>query len=245
LFDHYWSLNYFHFYSDIFTKLFLIADKAAHLKNIPLVVSHKISQTRTFKFFMQFEEVRSFNWYVQQPDEIIATQKATVLQPMPYGAMYWERTKGLVKDYLKPFDPTNKIFINRPAKTGRHIANFEAIRPVLTEEGFRIEEMENKTIEEQIALFSSASIVVSIHGAAMANLVYCDKRCKILEVTPEACVNTHYYWLSKVLGLGGYDCLTGSKMEVKRFFYPKGRFSLDPVKTKTYLRKISQENAQF
>ncbi|HRO42891.1 MAG TPA: glycosyltransferase family 61 protein [Flavipsychrobacter sp.] len=239
LYDHYWSQNYFHFYSDIFTKLCLLNDKASHLKKLSLVVSKKISETRAFKFFTQFPEAASFNWYVQEPDEIIETKKAYLLQPMPYAANNWNWVKQLAQDYLKPYDPTKKIFINRPAATGRHIANFEEIKPILIQEGFEIEEMEGKTIEEQIALFSSASVVASIHGAAMANIVYCDKRCKILEVTADECINSHYYWLTTSLGLSEYDCLTGTKLEVKRFFYPKGRFFLDAEKTRKYLRKIS------
>lgn len=238
IYDHFWSKNYFHFYSDVFTKLHLINTKSTHLKKLPLIVSREISETRTFKFFSTLPVASEFNWYVQDAGEIIRTQKAHILQPMPYATAHWMWVKDLVKDYLKPFDPNKKIFINRPAKTGRYIANFEEIRPVLEEEGFEIAEMENKTIEEQIALLSSAGIVASIHGAAMANILFCDPRTKILEVTAAECVNSHYYWLATALGLQHYDCLTGTKMEVKRFLYPKGRFFLDPQKTREYLKKI-------
>lgn len=238
LFDHYWSLNYFHFYSDVIGKLFLINDKAPQLKNTPLIVSYKLSQTRQFKFFMQFEKIASFNWYIQQSDEIIKTSEAYLLQPMPYEKAYWQKIKEIAKPYLKSFDPDKKIFINRPPSTGRHISNFEKLRRVIIAEGYQIEEMENKTMEEQIALFSSAAIIVSIHGAALANLVYCDPRCKILEVMPQKRINTHYYWLSHVLGLAKYDCLLGDKLKVKRIFYPKGKFYLDAEKTKYYLEKM-------
>lgn len=240
LYDHFWSKNYFHFYSDVFTKLHLINTKATYLKKLPLIVSKEISETRTFRFFSKLPAASEFNWYVQEPGEVIRTQKAHILQPMPYDPAHWMWVKNQVKDLLKPFDPDKKIFINRPAKTGRHIANFEEIRPILEEEGFEIEEMENKTIEEQIALFSSAGIVASIHGAAMANILFCDSRTKLLEVTAAECVNSHYYWLATALGLHTYNCLTGTRLEVKRFLYPKGRFFLDPQKTRDYLRKIKE-----
>jgi hypothetical protein len=239
LYDHYWSMNYFHFYSDIFTKLPLILEKAPELKELPLVVSKRISETRAFRFFTQFAEAASFNWYIQEPGEIIETEQAYLLQPMPYAACNWLWVRNLAKAYMKPYDPNKKIFINRPPETGRHIANFNEIRPILEELGFQIEELENKTIEEQIALFSSAAVVVSIHGAAMANIMYCDPRCRVLEVTAAECINSHYYWLATSLGLAAYDCLVGTKLEVKRFFYPKGRFFLDAEKTRTYLKAIS------
>jgi len=239
LYDHYWSQNYFHFYSDIFPKLRLINEKAPHLKALPLVVSRKISETRAFKFFMQFPEAQAFNWYIQEPDEIIQTEKAYLLQPMPYARENWLWVKQLAAEYLKPFEPKKKIFINRPASTGRHIANFQELKPIIEAEGFEVVEMEKLSVPDQIALFSSAAVVASIHGAAMANLVFCDSRCKVLEITAGNSINAHYYWLASSLGLGKYDCLMGGNLEVKRILYPKGRFFLDPEKTKNYLRKIS------
>ena len=65
LYDHYWSMNYFHFYSDIFTKLHLLEQRAPELLNLPIVVSKRISETKMFQFFMQFPEARKFNWYIQ------------------------------------------------------------------------------------------------------------------------------------------------------------------------------------
>lgn len=238
LYDHFWSANYFHFYSDIFTKLHLIAQRMPALKELPLVVSRKIADTKMFRFFMQFPEAASFRWHIQEADELIRTENVFLLQPMPYGKAHWNWTRTLAQDYLKPLHPGKRIFINRPARTGRHIANFENIAPVLEEQGFEVAEMENKTVEEQIALFSEASSVVSIHGAAMANMIFCHPQCRILEVTAADCINSHYYWLAQSLGLASYDCLTGGAMEINRMLYPKGRFSLDAEKTRNYLQKL-------
>lgn len=243
LFDHYWSANYFHFYSDVIGKLFLIKEKAPHLKELPIIISEKISNSRAFKFFMQFDTISSFNWYVQKPDEIIEANEAYILQPMPYEKKYWDNIKSLVADYTRPFEPNKKIFINRPASTGRYISNFEELRPYIIAAGYEIEEMENKSLEEQIALFSSAAVVVSIHGAAMANLVFCDTRCKVLEVMAVNHINSHYYWLSNILGMSKYDCLLGDELKVKRIFYPKGRFYLDPIRTKEQLEKFANNCA--
>ncbi|MBS1588426.1 MAG: glycosyltransferase family 61 protein [Bacteroidetes bacterium] len=238
IFDHFWSENYFHFYSDIFPKIRLMMEKAPHLKTLPLVVSELVSKTRVFRFFMQFPEVSSMNWYVQKPLEVIKTKLAYVLQPMPYDYDHWMFTQSLTKQYLKPFNPDRKIFINRPAKTGRHIANFQEIEPILKEEGFEIVELEGKSIEEQIALFSSAGIITAIHGAALANLVYCNPRCKVLEIMSDGHLNTHYYWLSKALRLQRYKCLLGYNFEVNRFFYPKGRFWLNAAHTRELIQEI-------
>lgn len=237
IFDHFWSQSYFHFYSDVLPKLFIINDKFPSLKTLPLVVSKKISQSRTFRFFMQFEEIAGFNWYVQQDDELIATEKAFLLQPMPYELSNWQHFKALVSEFLKPFEPEKKIFINRPANTGRNIRNFDEIKPVLEDAGFIIAELEHKTVEEQIALFSSAGVVAGIHGAGMTNIQFCNKKCKILEIMPEDRVTSHYYWMSRILGLS-YDCLLGSGLKRNRFFSPKGRFDLNPEKTKQYLKAI-------
>ena len=239
LFDHFWGMNYFHFYSDVLAKLFLILEKAPFLKRVPLVVSRKLSESKPFRFFMQFEEVSGFHWYIQEPTEVISTERVYLVQPMPYDPRWWMQAKNLAVPFLKPFEPGKKVFINRPAKSGRHIANFDEIAPIIREQGFHIEELEGKSIQQQIAIFSDASVIMSIHGAAMANMVFSDQRCQILEVMPDVFVSSHYYWLATALGLSRYDCLLGSDLEVNRILFPKGKFYLDPQKTRAFLTKTT------
>ena len=53
---------------------------------------------------------------------------------------------------------------------------------VLEREGFEVVFPENFSIKEQIRIFNSAQRIVSFHGGALSNLVWCKKGTKVLEI---------------------------------------------------------------
>ena len=50
---------------------------------------------------------------------------------------------------------------------------------------FQIIDTENMEINDQIKIFSSAEIVISSTGSALANIVFCKEGTKILEIRPK------------------------------------------------------------
>lgn len=234
LFDYIKGHNYFHFYSDVLGKLYMINNELPQLKHLPLLVAEELYHKRHFQFFLKLKPVSEFNWYVHKKNEIIEINTAYLLQPMPYDAKYWKWIRSICKQYILPQHPGKKIFINRPPATGRHIDNHKEIHQLVRRYGYEIVEMENKTIEEQIALFSSSSHIISIHGAGMTNLVYCHNNTQILEVMPNERISSHYYWVAKKLGLN-YECILGGNLQQNRILYPKGKFYLDPERLQTYI----------
>lgn len=72
-----------------------------------------------------------------------------------------------------------KFFISRK-HTSRRNFNEDEVFSVLQKEGFERVFPEDLTFEEQIALFNNAKIIVGGGGAAMTNLMFCNKGCKVL-----------------------------------------------------------------
>jgi|GEM_PF-989089 len=237
LFDYHKSTNYFHFYSDVMGKLLMINTQMPELKKLPLIVSEKIYNKKYFQFYLKNKEIASFNWYVQKSNEVIATEKAYLLQPMPYDNKYWQWIKSMARDYIQLQIPNKKIFIDRPRETGRHIENYKEIHELVKGYGYEIATLEGKNIEEQIALFSSASKLISIHGAGLTNLLFCENSTRVLEIMPDERISSHYYWVCEMLGLQ-YDCILGGKLEQNRLRYPKGRFYLDSMLMRKHLELL-------
>jgi capsular polysaccharide biosynthesis protein len=99
---------------------------------------------------------------------------------------------------------SEKVFISRQGAERRKIANYDKVSRYLRSIGFDICKLEKLSLKEQILLFSQADIVMGIHGAGFANIMYSDNST-IVEIFPEGGVRTCYYILANEMGLN-YDC---------------------------------------
>lgn len=72
-----------------------------------------------------------------------------------------------------------RIFISRKNTTRRNY-NEDDVFEILKNDGFERVFPENLSFEEQIALFNNAKVIVGGGGAAMTNLMFCSKGCKVL-----------------------------------------------------------------
>ena len=53
----------------------------------------------------------------------------------------------------------------------------------------------------QIYLFQNAKIIIGAHGAAFANLVFCEPSTKVIEIRPSNQSNNNYKRISQVANL--------------------------------------------
>ena len=78
----------------------------------------------------------------------------------------------------------------------------ELIR-MLRARGFDIVDPSQMTVAEQIRTFATASVIVSPHGAALANLVFASPGSTVIELFPPGCVLLTYWRLAS--GVPGLD----------------------------------------
>ncbi|MCX6838547.1 MAG: glycosyltransferase family 61 protein [Verrucomicrobia bacterium] len=109
--------------------------------------------------------------------------------------------------------PARKIWIGR--RSGRNYANAEAVSEWLVRHAFIECFLEELSVMEQIALFRDADVVAGIHGAGLANLVYCRPGTRVVEVLPEHWGWPFYRSLSAAVGLD-YRCVSASADEPLR-----------------------------
>lgn len=136
-------------------------------------------------------------------EKIISVDKLIIpTHPEPtYNDCAWLRNQ--VFDRLdKNTEATRRIFISRSDATDRRIVNMEQIQSVLSD--FRIKQyvLSELSIQEQAQLFAEAELVVSPHGAGLANLVFSDDTT-IIELFSSK-KSTSYYRLSQINDLNYY-----------------------------------------
>ena len=103
---------------------------------------------------------------------------------IPTWLITWLRKKYIKKKYTNKNLP-KRIFINREFDSNlvaRKIVNNQEVENLLINLGFKSISLSDLNFVDQIKLFKNANFIVGLHGAGFANMVFSNKRTKILEI---------------------------------------------------------------
>ncbi len=89
--------------------------------------------------------------------------------------------------------PTRKIYLRRAASQVRRIINSDEVEQVMRINGFEILYAHDFSFADQVALFSSAKIVVGASGAAFSNMVFMQPGTKAVIFSPKQLEVFNYY----------------------------------------------------
>lgn len=141
--------------------------------------------------------------------------------------------ESIVKTTKTPF---RRLYI--PRKNSRKVLNEQELNMILLKYDF---ETFNPTFKLNTHnIFSEASIVVSAHGAGLANLVFCHPGTKILELIPSDHIYPHYFSLSAAANLD-YSFIVGRSVKERalpRFGPSPYDFYVDAEKFERELQRI-------
>ncbi len=94
-----------------------------------------------------------------------------------------------------------KIMISRRNSHWRRLLNEDELRVVLLDYGFECVALEELSFLQQMELFQEASCVIGVHGAGLANVVFCRTNTAVLEIGSQDFPNAEYYRLAASRGL--------------------------------------------
>jgi hypothetical protein len=92
----------------------------------------------------------------------------------------------------------DKVFVSRRHSKFRRLLNQDEIEHFLKGKGFGIFCLEKMGFGEQTRLFSNAKVVLAPHGAGLANLVFCKKQTKVIELFSHRYFNPIYKQLCEM-----------------------------------------------
>ena len=188
--------NYFHWLYDILPKI-NICSKNYNLNEIDYLYMSKLEEyqksTLEILGYNKFKIIDSNKNRHIQANEVICSEhpwykKGFILEEaknIPEWIIEWISDSFI--NHGKQFRCSEKVFIDRSDSAFFHcqfINNREIIN-FLENKGFTSYKVGQLSFQEQIYLFSNAKIVIGAHGAAFANLAFCKKNTKILEIKPK------------------------------------------------------------
>jgi|GEM_PF-1689814 len=105
------------------------------------------------------------------------------------------------------------IYVSRRDAWSRRLLNEVELELALERLGFEIVIPGNLSFQGQIDVFSNASFVVGLHGAGLANLVFCKPETPVLEIFSEYSMQPQFWTLASLCGLD-YGFTSGSSFEL-------------------------------
>jgi capsular polysaccharide biosynthesis protein len=175
--------NYSHW---VFRNLLKLAclDEEGLLDSLPWLLNRDLSA-------YQLEYLEMFG---VGPDRRVLVDRGTVIrceslvvpallawpQVIAHGVR-WIRRR--LSPYLIAPDAASRlIYVSRRDARFRHVVNEDALYDRLRPLGFRMIVPGRSSVAEQIKAFSGARLIVGVHGAALANIVFAPDRAAIVEI---------------------------------------------------------------
>jgi hypothetical protein len=102
------------------------------------------------------------------------------------------------------------MFFSRGAVKLRRLLNEPELEAIAARRGFQRFEAKSDDHPEQVRRFGNADVIVAVHGAGLANLLFARPGAVVVELFPGDFVKSTYLWLCNRLGLRHYP-VVGSR----------------------------------
>ena len=98
-------------------------------------------------------------------------------------------------------EPGRKIYISRSDASHRKVSNSEEVHAMVSALGFEVIALSRLSFIDQAKLFYTSDVIVGEHGAGLANLVYCRKATKVIEIFSVFWIAPCCYAIARSAGL--------------------------------------------
>jgi capsular polysaccharide biosynthesis protein len=133
-------------------------------------------------------------------DRLVAPSAVGVSGNVPRWAVEFLRDRFLPPSPPPVRDPL-RLYISRADAPQRRVADEDRLVRHLEARGFTTVTLGGRSLDEQVALFSRAEVVVAPHGGGLSNLVWCRPGTAVVELYADDYVNPVFWGLSELLGL--------------------------------------------
>ena len=184
----YLSAGYFHWLTDVLTRLELINQ---YWNQYPVLLPE---QFKSISYITDSLDILGVTYaYIPESGRCQIHELLLTSYTAPTGNYNNELLNNLAMRFRKwalknslsssnKYQKKRRIYISREFTYRRKILNEAEIVPILKEYGFEIVYAESMSLREQINLFHSASIVVGLHGAGLTNMLFMSSGSSVIEI---------------------------------------------------------------
>lgn len=192
--------NYYHWMVELLPRLQLLDDHPAW-SHLPLIVPASLPPfaLETLRLAGLTDRVVFLPNGLHRFDSLVVP---SILSPPSHPsprAVDWLRTR-LGKPMLPADRRRRRLYVSRRDAAARFACNETEVEAMLGRFGFETVVMSGLSVEQQIALFASAEVIVGIHGASLTNLAFTESGACVIELFQEAWFTNAFYHLATIRG---------------------------------------------
>ncbi|WP_461453559.1 glycosyltransferase family 61 protein [Mucilaginibacter sp.] len=199
-----WSNNHYHWINDYLPRLTLLASE---LQNYTLLLPDEPYIRNVGVKLLDYLNLkpRRIEWigrgkFVKAPDLTLIT--SVVLSGQVHDELIKQVQNRLSDTLLSGnLNASRRIYISRTKASNRKVLNEAEVISLLKEYDFEVVAFEDLSIEQQIQLANTTSVMISMHGAGLTNAIFMKKNTAVLEFRRDKVYHNQCYWhLSAALG---------------------------------------------
>ncbi len=176
-----WTNNYFHWFTEAIPKLICLMDN----EKKPLIL---LPVNYQFGYQTRSLDMMSFSYKFFSGNLVICKNIFLPFRLAPSSAQYNPAAMKQMVHKLKTgvnldFEMGNKIYVTRTKAKKRKIVNEVDVIILMKELDFKVIDFEDYNLDEQISIMHHTQILVSMHGAGLTNMIFCNPHASVLEIS--------------------------------------------------------------
>ena len=186
------SDNFFHWFTEAIPKMIFIKEHYNPAAKFYIPFGLKDYQRFTLKICgLDFYEAKSEVTFFYKLKAVENLYK----YPGYYHKGLMKETARLMKKSFIKGNKKRKIYVTRRNAARRRIINEENLVDVLLKNDFEIFDFDLIDFEKQVEILVDTDLLVSLHGAALTNMIFMGAGSTIIEFLPKAIYNDKCYFI--------------------------------------------------
>ena len=187
------SDNFFHWFTEAIPKMIFIKEHYSPGAKFYIPFSLKDYQRITLKLCdLNFYEAKSEVTFFYKLKAVENLYK----YPGYYHTDLMKETARLMKKRFSTVrNKKRKIYVTRKNASRRRIINEDDVIAVLLKNDFEIFDFDLINFEKQVEILIDTEILVSLHGAALTNMLFMETGSTIIEFLPKKVINDKCYFI--------------------------------------------------
>ncbi len=171
--------NYYHDLIDCYSRIFSYNKNLSLNKNIDKIIISEINIKNILEEILSILDIK-IPVFCLKKDKIYKFENSIITANRNIYKIIKLYRKFFASNQIKP---SKNLFISKRDSFNRNIINEKDLLNFLKNYNFEIQTLSKKSFTEQKELFASSKFIVTMHGAALTNLLFAPSGSTIIEIT--------------------------------------------------------------
>lgn len=201
------SRGFFHWFGDTLQKLEALVNSKIDLSSYTIIIPSEVLNSYSRFTLKKY----NFNYRIIKNSDLVFIKDVIFIPLIAQSGNFRPHlAKKISERFRLKVDNKNfnRIYVSRSKAEKRKLINENILYSLLKKNNFSILFAEDLDFAEQLNIFSNCEILISIHGAALTNMLWMSRKSKVMEIRlKDDSLNNCYYTLASDLGHSYYYCL--------------------------------------